>query len=91
MSEKTNVIPRIDSATLVGLACHLGTTRAIEFAEFATTCGELADDQKKLLLRGWLAVQHLPKDASLEASDLHKCLAALRMAFCTIKYMEPKK
>ena len=65
-------LPPIDAATLVGLSCHLGTSKAIEFADYAESVGELEDVQKKLLLRGWLAVEHLPKDASLEASDLHK-------------------
>lgn len=87
----TTTLPKIDAACLVGLACHLGTTKAIEFAEYAATCGELMDDQKKLLLRGWLAVEHLPKDASLEASDLHKCLSALRRAFIEVNEYERRQ
>ena len=78
-------LPKIDGGTLVGLACRLGVIQAMEFAEFAHSCEELDEAQKKLLFRGWLAIEHLPKDASLEASDLHKCLTALRQAWCRIK------
>lgn len=81
----------IDAATLVGLACHLGSSKAIEFAEYAASVDELQDVQKKLLLRGWLAVEHMPKDASLEASDMHKCLAALRQAWVVLNEYERRK
>lgn len=77
-------LPPINADILAGLACHMGATKAIEFAAFAAEHEELSDSQKKLLLRGWLAIQHMPGDASLEASDLHKCLTALRQAWITI-------
>lgn len=81
----TNQKP-IDAATLVGLACHLGTVRALEFAEYYATIGELDEPQRKLLLRGWLGIQHLPGDATLEASDMQRCLVALRQAWLQIKH-----
>lgn len=77
---------QIDAATLVGLACRLGTMRAIEFAEFARSLHELADDEQKLLLRGWLAIEEMPNDAALEAADLQKCLVALRQAWFKLKH-----
>lgn len=79
-------LTKIDPQTLVGLACHIGAVEAIEFAEFAKSLEELAPEQKKLLLRGYLAIAYLPSDASLERGDLLCCLRALRQAWITLKY-----
>lgn len=75
---------QLDAQTLVGLACNIGTVAAIEFSEFAESLQELDDQQQRLLLRGYLATTHMPRDASLEADDLRKCLRALRQAWLAI-------
>ena len=82
---------KIDAATLVGLSCHLGTSKAIELAEFAKEVNHLSDIQQKMLMRGWLAIEHLPKDASLEASDLYKCLSALGLAWQSLAFEEKQQ
>lgn len=69
------------SAEVVGLACHIGPARAIEFVEFARELDKLSDQQRKLLLRGWLALEAMPKDASLERADLLRVLTGLRQAW----------
>ena len=74
-------LSKINSKILVGISCHLGVGKAIEFAAYARSLEDLTEPQKKLLLRGWLAIQHLPGDASLEAADLHECLRALSVAW----------
>jgi hypothetical protein len=66
---------------LVGLACRLGCTQAIEFVEFREECKELHQQQQALILRGWLALEHIPREASLERADLLRCLRGLRQAW----------
>lgn len=78
----------IDAATLVGLACQIGTADAIEFAEFAKSLNELTSDQQRMILRGYIATTHLPGDASLERSDVLRCLRALRQAWLSLKRMD---
>lgn len=70
-----------------GLCCHLGALQAIEFVEFARSLDKLTDQQKKLMMRGWLALEHLPKDASLERSDLLTVLTELRRSWDTIRQL----
>jgi len=65
-------------AEVVGLACRLGATQALEFVDFGRSLGELTEQQRKLLLRGWLALEAIPGDASLERADLLRVLTALR-------------
>lgn len=89
-NESKNNVPAFDAVTLVGLACRLGSSKALEFVEFEAATQELSPQQRKLLLRGWLAVEWMPHDASLEASDLHKCLTALRQAWIHICHLDEK-
>ena len=84
----SNQIPIIEGSLLVSMACNLGASKAIAFAEFANESKELTEAQQKLLMRGWLAAEHLPGDASLESSDLHKCLFALRQAWIMLAFYE---
>lgn len=77
---------KIDGATMVGLACHLGPVAAVDFAEFARSLEELDQQQVKMLLRGWLAIESMPNEASLEISDLRNCLRALRQSWIREKH-----
>jgi len=77
---------KIDGATMVGLACQLGAVAAMDFAEFANSLKELDAPQKKMLLRGWLAIESMPNEASLEISDLRNCLRALRQSWIREKH-----
>ena len=78
------------TANMVAAACRLGATHAIEFAEFGQSLTELDDQQRKLLLRAWLALEEVPHEASLERADLLRVMTALRQAWITIKHMPPK-
>jgi hypothetical protein len=75
---------------LVGLACRLGCTQAIEFIEFREECKELDEQQQKLILRGWLALEQMPREAALERADLLRCLRALRQAWHRNAKLEPE-
>lgn len=71
----------INAAALVALACHLGTVQAIEFVEFRESVKALPEQQRKVLLRGWLALESVPRDSSMERADLIRVLTALRQAW----------
>lgn len=66
---------------LVGMACHIGAFQALEFREFAESIGELTAQQRKMLLRAWLALESMPKDADLERRDLLNVITGLRQAW----------
>lgn len=73
---------------LVGLACRLGAMQAMEFIDFGKSLGELSEQQRKLLLRGWLALEAIPGDASLERADLLRVLTALRQEWLRAKFRD---
>lgn len=78
--------PKIDGATMVAMACRLGPVAAMDFAEFARSLEELDTQQTKMLLRGWLAIESMPNEASLEIADLRNCLRALRQSWIREKH-----
>ena len=76
---------------LVGLACQMGLVDAVSFAEFKESLDELDDGQRKLLMRGWLALGSIRGDSSLERADLVRVLRALRDAWIRLGHPETHK
>lgn len=69
----------MNSKELAGMACRIGAAAALELAEFERSLEGMEERQRSILLRGWLAVETLPGDASLERALIRDALAALRM------------
>lgn len=81
----------MNSKELTGIACRIGPVAALEFAEFERTLEGMEERQRVLLLRGWLAAEVLPKDASLERLLIREVLIALRMEWLKPIYDSPSK
>lgn len=63
---------------ITGLVCHLGILGAIEFKEFERTLTGLDEHDRNYLLRAWIALEPMPKDAAREKYLLQGALCLLR-------------
>lgn len=74
-------IPMIEGDLLAGLAKTIGPVWAMQLADFRSQCAGLSDREISWLMRAAIAVDHMPRDADVEAMHLMGTIDELRKAW----------